>query len=40
MTEEEMKMMAIFLAQLVREGIVFEIGNILDEFHISFTGGY
>jgi hypothetical protein len=36
----EMRLMAAFVAQLVREGVTFKVTNINGYFDIELTGGF
>jgi len=37
---DEMRLMAAFVAQLVREGVTFKVTNINGYFDIELTGGF
>jgi len=39
-TEEETRLMAVFVAQLVKEDVVFTIKKCMDRYEITLTGGY
>jgi len=39
-TEEETRLMAVFVAQLVKEGVVFTTKKCMDRYGITLTGGY
>jgi hypothetical protein len=34
------KLLAIFVAQLTREGIVFEVAEAVDHYKVFLTGGF
>jgi hypothetical protein len=37
---DDLKAMATFTAQLVREGVTFTVENTMDAFIITMTGGF
>jgi hypothetical protein len=39
-TRKDLKAMATFTAQLVREGVTFTVENTTDSFIITMTGGF
>jgi hypothetical protein len=36
----EMRLMAAFCAQLVREGVTFKVTNVNGYFNVELTGGF